>query len=246
VGGVRKCPRRQSSKRRIVYRLEVTFVRWEGSGSSKYPATFDTVCPHCGKPVNFLTETMNPDPYIDAVSLTARCTRCRNNVNVWSISGGSELYMRPAPVARQPIEGAEMMPTAVRRAYQSTINVYNAGEWDATATQTRVTLEGVVHHLLQEKERKGLVLADQIAKLAETKTTELAQPLITLSNTLREGGNIGAHFDLTRMTDQPTAEAMLDLLDYLIEYLYALPRMIDALAQRIQELDLEADEQGEA
>ncbi len=85
-------------------------------------------------------------------------------------------------------------------------------------------------------------MADQIAKLAETKSANLARPLITLSNTLREGGNIGAPFDLTRTTDRPTAKAMLDLLDYLIEYIYALPEMIEELNRQVQQLDQEANE----
>lgn len=228
-----------------MYRLHVSSgARWVGSGSTTYPATLDTVCPHCGRQVNFLTENQNPDPNINAVSLTARCTRCSNNVYVWSIDNGSELYMRPAPVARQPVRGADMMPTAVQRAYQSTINVFNTGEWNATATQTRVTLEGIVHHLLPEEERKG-PLAQQLRRLAETKTEDLARPLIVLSDALREGGNIGAHFDLTRTTDRDTADAMLDLMDYLIEYIYTLPEMIEELNRRVKQLDQEPDGQDE-
>jgi hypothetical protein len=161
---------------------------------------------------------------------------------MWVVQG-TELYMRPSPSThREPIEGADMMPTAVRQAYQDTIDVYNARVWSATATQTRRTLEGIVHELLPEEERKG-PLAQQLRKLAEAESVNLAQPLITLSNSLRESGNIGAHFDLTRTTDQPTAEAMLDLIDYLIEYIYTLPEMIEELNRRVQQLDREEDEQ---
>jgi uncharacterized protein YecA (UPF0149 family) len=184
------------------------------------------------------------DQYINAVSLTARCSRCRQIAYVWSIESGSELFMRPAPAGRQPIEGAEAMPTAVRQAYQDTIDVFNAGVWSATATQTRRTLEGIVHELLPDEERSG-PLAQQLRKLAESESVDLAQPLITLSNALRESGNIGAHFDLTRTTDRATAEAMLDLIDYLIEYIYALPEMIEELNRKVQQLDQEPEGQDE-
>jgi uncharacterized protein YecA (UPF0149 family) len=176
--------------------------------------------------------------------MNARCVRCRNYVSIWSIEEGSELYMRPAPVAREPIEGAEAMPTAVRQAYQDTIDVFNAGVWSATATQTRRTLEGIVHHLLPEELRKGS-LAQQLRKLSESESVNLAQPLITLSESLRESGNIGAHFDLTRTTDRDTAQAMLDLIDYLIEYIYTLPEMIEELNRRVQQLDRDGNEQAE-
>jgi hypothetical protein len=149
--------------------------------------------------------------------------------------------MRPAPTARQPIQGADSMPTAVRQAYQDTIDVFNAGVWSATATQTRRTLEGIVHELLPEEERSG-PLAQQLLKLAESESVDLAQPLITLSNATRESGNIGAHFDLTRITDRATAQAMLDL----IEYIYALPEMIEELNRKVQQLDQEPEEQDEA
>jgi Domain of unknown function (DUF4145) len=231
-----------------VYRLDASSVEgWvdeeQGREWSRRPDTFDSVCPHCGRVANFQIRDAFADPERRTVSMTARCARCRNNVHLWSIDGGGELYMRPAPAARHPIAGAESMPTAVRQAYQDTIDVFNAGVWSATATQTRRTLEGIVHELLPAEERRG-PLAQQLRKLAES--VDLAQPLITLSNALRESGNIGAHFDLTRTTDRATAQAMLDLIDYLIEYIYALPEMIEELNRKVQQLDREGDDQDDA
>lgn len=233
-----------------MYKLDASsVVGWaiqqQGQDWSRSPSTFDTSCPHCGRVANFQVVDVLPDANRRTVSATGRCAACGNNVLVWSVEGGDELFMRPAPTARQPIEGAESMPTAVRQAYQDTIDVFNAGVWSATATQTRRTLEGIVHELLPDEERSG-PLAQQLRKLAESESVDLAQPLITLSNALRESGNIGAHFDLTRTTDRATAEAMLDLIDYLIEYIYALPGMIEELNRKVQQLDQEPDSQGEA
>lgn len=234
-----------------MYRLDpASVVSWAqelpNEAWTRRPGTFDTVCPNCGRVANFQVTDVGTDRPRVTVSMTARCAACGHNVLLWSLEGGAELYMRPAPAARQPIRGADMMPTAVRRAYQSTINVFNAGEWDATATQTRVTLEGIVHHLLPEEQRGGGPLAQQLRRLAETKTEDLARPLLTLSDALRESGNIGAHFDLTRTTDRETADAMLDLMDYLIEYIYTLPEMIEGLNRRVQQLDQDEDGQPES
>jgi len=193
---------------------------------------------------NFQTDDYNFDPTRATISMKAQCAACQNTVFVWSISGGAELFMRPAPIAREPIEGAGSMPTAVRQAYQDTLDVFNAGVWSATATQTRRTLEGIVHELLPEERRKG-PLAQQLRELADSESVNLAKPLITLSDSLRESGNIGAHFDLTRTTDRATAAAMLDLIDYLIEYIYTLPEMIEELNRKVQQLDQEPDEQTE-
>lgn len=220
-------------------------LQHDGQPWSRRPKTFDTVCPRCGRVANFQVQDVLADPNRRTVATTARCAACAEDVCVWSVEGGDELYMRPAPAARAPIEGAEAMPTAVRQAYQDTIDVFNAGVWSATATQTRRTLEGIVHELLPDEERSG-PLAQQLRKLAESESVDLAQPLITLSDALRESGNIGAHFDLTRTTDRATAQAMLDLIDYLIEYIYALPGMIEDLNRKVQQLDQEADQPGEA
>lgn len=230
-----------------MYKLDVSCVVnfVSGNGGGKWPHTLDTVCPNCGFVANFLADEPLYDRVRNTTSVRARCARCRSYVSIWSVNDGSELYMRPAPIAREPIEGAGSMPTAVRQAYQDTLDVFNAGVWSATATQTRRTLEGIVHELLPEEQRKG-PLAQQLRKLAESESVNLARPLITLSDSLRESGNIGAHFDLTRTTDRATAEAMLDLIDYLIEYIYTLPEMIEELNRRVQQLDREPDEQTEA
>lgn len=52
----------------------------------------------------------------------------------------------------------------------------------------------------------------------------LARPLIELSESLKDGGNLGAHFDDETDASIEDAEAMLDLLDYLLIYLYVVPR----------------------
>lgn len=133
-----------------------------------------------------------------------------------------------------------MMPAAVRRAYQDTVAVFNSGVWGATATAARRTLEGIVGNLLPNN--RG-TLAQQLRRLGESESVNLAQPLTTLSNSLRQGGNIGAHFDLERDPDRETAGAMLDLIEYLIEYIYTLPKMIEELDVRVERLG-QADERG--
>jgi hypothetical protein len=39
---------------------------------------------------------------------------------------------------------------------------------------------------------------------------------------------------------------MLDLIEYLIRYIYTLPEMIEELNRRVQQLDQETDEEAEA
>lgn len=70
------------------------------------------------------------------------------------------------------------------------------------------------------------MLANLLQQLAEE--IDLAQPLRELADALREGRNIGAHFDEIDPTPE-MAEKMLDLLDVIVEYLYLLPSQINEL-----------------
>lgn len=65
---------------------------------------------------------------------------------------------------------------------------------------------------------------------------ELQQPLLTLAHAIRVGGNLGAHFDLEREPDDRLSRFAVDMLDYIIEYLYVLPRRIEQLHTHIEEL----------
>jgi hypothetical protein len=226
---------RYSADRRPVFSLDKGAIRqWtRDTRGMSYPESVDTLCPHCDTLANFATEDVQYDSSRNTTSATATCSACRQGVYLWYVDA-TDLYIRPAPrTVRKPIVGAELMPAAVRQAYQDTVDVFNAGVWSATATATRRTLEGIVNNLLPDE--KG-PLAQQIRELADSASVDLSQPLITLSNSLRQGGNIGAHFDLERVPDRAVAEAMLELIEYLIEYLYTLPNKIEELDLRIQRL----------
>ncbi len=134
---------------------------------------------------------------------------------------------------RQPIVTLEKLKNdALARVYQSAFNAYNAGLWDSCATSCRKTLEGLTKTLLQEDYKDRL--ADSLKQLP-TKV-DLAEPILALANTLRKGGNLGAHFDLEKEPDRHVAEVMLDLLDYFMEYIYVLKQRAEDLEKKIDDL----------
>ena len=77
-------------------------------------------------------------------------------------------------------------------------------------------------------------LFQQLKSLPEK--VNLGEPLILLAENLRKGGNIASHFDLEKEPDQPVAEAMVDLLDYFIEYIYVLKEKAQDLEKRLDSL----------
>jgi len=125
------------------------------------------------------------------------------------------------------------MNPALARSYQSALAAYNVGLWTACASSCRRTLEGLVKSLLGEEHSKE-PLFQQMKSLPEK--VNLAEPLIILADNLRKGGNIASHFDLEKEPDQHVAEAMVDLLDYFMEYVFVLKEKAQELEKRLDAL----------
>jgi hypothetical protein len=91
-------------------------------------------------------------------------------------------------------------------------------------------LEGIVGGLVSGAKPSD-TLAQKIRELGNS--VDLSKPLIDLSNAVRHGGNIGVHFDEDGEADEELARAALDLVDYLMEYVYTLPGMVEDLNKRV-------------
>jgi hypothetical protein len=59
---------------------------------------------------------------------------------------------------------------------------------------------------------------------------------LTLADAIRKGGNLGAHFDSEKEPNDEIAGLMVDVLDYLIEYLFILPNRIKNLHEKIESI----------
>jgi hypothetical protein len=123
------------------------------------------------------------------------------------------------------MNGADKIPPEIGREYASAINVFSAGEWNATAICCRRVLEAVVQNLLPKESQKG-GLIDQLGALQSN--VDLTRPLTSLTDALRKGGNLGAHFNSEGVPDQARARQMLHLVEYLMRYLYVLPGEVES------------------
>lgn len=124
----------------------------------------------------------------------------------------------------------EHVPEPLSRAFNSTVDAFNSRNYVATAVCCSRTLEGVFKYLLPEKDQMAT-----LARLIEQASTivDLAAPLHTLSNAIRDGGNLGAHFYVEKEATEEIGRQMVELLDYLISYLYILPQKIQDLETKL-------------
>ena len=222
-----------------------TVPQWKPVSNKWCPQSIDTLCPHCGRLTNLTLGQHQYDQVRNTLSASVRCPACHEVSHFWVVNPGDGrdsgqrgcelLCVFPKPrTTRKPVVAPDKLAhSALARVYQSAFNAYNAGLWDSCATSCRKTLEGLTQTLLPEAEQKGR-LFDDLKQLP--KKVDLTEPLIVLVNTLRKGGNLGAHFDLEKEPDQHVAELMLDLLDYFMEYIHVLKEKAERLEKKIDAL----------
>lgn len=224
-----------------MYHISDNFVaNWIRKNNFELPAVIDISCPFCSRHVAFSLNWGNPNEKL--INTNTRCTACQKNVIAVLVDFKKDNYLRgklyiyPSPKLRQPIDGIEEIKTfskGLENAYQSAINVFNVREWTASAVLCRRLLEGIAKTLLPEDEQKK-PLHKQIQSFPAHR--DLNQPILTIADAIRLGGNLGAHFDWEKEPNEETATLMLELLDYLIEYLFVLPERVERLHAAIDGL----------
>jgi hypothetical protein len=145
------------------------------------------------------------------------------------------MFMYPAVANHFPTRTfSSDVPLSLQNAVTSTIQSLNSKNFVATAVCARRSLEGLFKYLVADPQKRS----QPLAKLIEqgTQDADLVRPLTTLSHAIRDGGNLGAHFDLEAEPTEEIARQMVKLLDYLISYLYELPKEIEALEQSLSRI----------
>lgn len=221
-------------------KIDSQYFAGKGShGNIKVIRSVDYNCPYCGRQVNFSLAWSIPANAPACLYTTSRCSGCGKsplfvyvNYLVPRNEFGS-LYIHPSPQKRKSILNIKTHSNfndGLKIAYESVLTVYNVGEWIGTATLVRRLLEGITEDLIPDVKNK--TLAKRLEELPNH--VDLKKPIMTLADALRKGGNLGAHFDSVKVPDKKMATQMMDLLDYLIEYLYILPDRIDDLHDEIE------------
>lgn len=209
-------------------------VRGWTAATPRGPTALSTVCPHCGERVTFSVSRHVEDKPRNAIAGTGNCPNCQQSVHFWAVHGSkgsvgepSAIYMYP-PVRNffQAHSLSAEVPEPLKRSFVSTVDAFNSRNFVATSVCCRRTLEGIIKYLLPEDKRKGNLV--KLIDLAAG-TLDLAAPLRSLSHAIRDGGNLGAHFDEEKEPTEELARQMVELLNYLIAYLYVLPGQISEL-----------------
>jgi hypothetical protein len=206
----------------------------------KVPRSVSTICPYCGEKVNFALTDHNDDGRRLTLASTGACPACNRQVHFWTVRQKRTaqdfqpvaVFMHPPATNHYAVPDlSPSVPATLRQAFESTIDSLNTKNYTATATGARRTLEGIFKHLAPEDAKRLNTLAPLID--AAMDRADLAKPLRTLAHGIRDGGNLGAHFDPDNEPSAALARQMVELLGYLISYLYVLPQQIENLEQSL-------------
>ncbi len=217
--------------------IPITEIKhWFTQGQIEGADVVSTNCPWCNERGLFKLKSHQYDQPRNVFSSTASCSGCSKMVHFWTVEpkGGlsnstehGKVFMYPIPKNRiDELTFDDEVPEQLVRSYRSTIDAYNSKNYSSTAVCCRRTLEGMFKYLLPEGNRKiGLAKAIEEA----INSVNFSKPLSSLSHAIRQGGNLGAHFDLDKEPNEDMARSMVELLQYLLSYLYVLPREIEKL-----------------
>lgn len=223
-----------------MYKLQNSVIKkWGSWVTYKVPLSINTICPHCAEKGTFSAQ---PAAYKDAVvTLTAICPTCDKNVYFVMVNHqqkngekekNSELYIIPAPKIKEPIDGFDEIPDKLKSAYEETLKTYNHRLLSSTANNARRVLEGICkltlndHNTYKNLHEMLQVLPDKIAP---------KETLEKLCLAIKNHGNLGSHFNLDDNTKIEDEDAVLaiELLEYLLDYIYILPQRIQELKERV-------------
>ncbi|HBS27279.1 MAG TPA: hypothetical protein DD827_09190 [Gammaproteobacteria bacterium] len=147
----------------------------------------------------------------------------------------TSLWIYPPLTVQQglvDIQMVEELDDKLISAYQSTINVFNSGEWNATAILIRRFLDGI---------NKATLGADYVDEdldkqlQAVIKNKDLSRPITKMAETV-SNGMAKKCFNLEVESTKESSSLMIEFTELLVEYLYIIPMRAEALHQRANEL----------
>jgi hypothetical protein len=204
------------------------------------PASINSICPECNYIVCFTFYPRNYDSNTKLLIGESSCPRCKFRpkfIIEEPVTANTKdkkiknLFIHPSPKGKKVPIDFQTEIKQLKTAYLSAIDSYNENLWNPTVTMCRRVLEGITKTILSEDETKNKSLYEQLKLLP--KNVKLEEPILKIADLIREGGNLGAHFDLQKEADESTSSELIDMLEYLIEYIYLLPNKIEMLKEKI-------------
>jgi hypothetical protein len=203
---------------------------WSGHRGTEL-AFYEITCPFCGERGNFKVahhaEKKKPNGNKVLNFDTLECGNCRGFVMcLWSAGAGLHAF-RVLPWPLEYVKHPQHWPQTIGRFWLQAKRSLSAENWDAAAVMARSAMQVA----LRDRGAEGANLKQEIEHLARE---GLLPPIMKeWSDALRELGNDSAHPQPSQSsTSARDAQDIVHYLDFLLEYLYDLPKQIDEYRAR--------------
>lgn len=203
---------------------------WSGYDGTKL-ALYRITCPFCMEAGNFSTEFHATKKQSNGGKLlnfdTLKCGNCSSFVQVFWSAGDRVHDYRVQPWPLKIERAPEHYPEAIGRFWLQAKRNLRDRNWDAAAVMARSALQLAV----RSNGAKGANLKQEIDNLA---SKGILPPLMQeWSHNVRELGNDSAHPNPEQEPTSPRdASDIVGFLDFLLQYLYTLPKKIDEYRSR--------------
>lgn len=214
------------------------------------PNCIDSVCgnPECCRAISFVPEFTGHDfEKAKAIITVATCSGCQQQSEFILTGikksnqpeGCGGIWQNPAPKLKTLI--VDTLPIQrIFLAYKNAIEAFNKGMWSLSIGACGRVVEGIAKTTFPKAKETR-----QIGKLFNKLRTELKtidefrqllDPLLGLGEALRIGRNEGDHFDLEVEPDRELANKVIDLTEFLIQYVYLIADEADEINKLIAKL----------
>jgi hypothetical protein len=222
---------------------------WQIVGKGlRIPSSVDCICGFCNTLANLQTRLIKDDE-IGTISMTGRCTRCDEVSKVFIISVVTEpsgqdnnkkceCWVHPkSEIRKYKFQSEEINPQRIAKSYKDAIDSFNQGCASLSITACGRVVEGIAKTNFPKASSNNQIskLFQKLDKESQNLDEEfqnLLSPLLSLGEALRIGRNTGGHFDFNIEPDRELASKILDLTEFLIQYVYIL----QLEAAKVQEL----------
>lgn len=204
-------------------------------------------CGHCGSKENCKVKTKyvqhftSEDEYDHFVTTWCilECPACERLIlqqiyveSGWPVDEEEIKILYPA--ARKRLTG---LPVEIAKEYEAALKIQRISP-NACAALARRTLEAILTH----ENASGKTLEKKIDSLLGS--ARIPPLLADVAHLGRKIGNLGAHFEKGEAVTDEDVEIMLDFLETILEYLYALPDRVNYVKARLNKTPLDFDEFG--
>lgn len=210
-------------------------------GDKSVPTSLACTCPSCGEkgvfPLNHSSAHLFPNTWVS----TGACPSCQFKPEFFvafekeneddRLKEPVEVVMFPAPVnSLAPLELPQSLPETLKSAILDAEQSFRVGLYSPALTCGGRALEGIFKHLSSDDDvqKKLYHLIEEVCS-----GEAAAQPLKKLAHAIREGRNIGAHFDEKISPDEKSAFLVIELLHYIVSYFFLLPDKIAELEELV-------------